>query len=112
MRRRISVLRAWSCVLVGITAAGCAPVTWETTSASSVSARTLIEEPPRLDPARDVVEVGVEPRGEHALVRVSRIAACSSEVKELVTVEKVSRAEPDPAFIVLDHVALIGGLAS
>ena len=107
--RRSSALHLVSFVVAGVTALGCAPVTWETTSTSSVSARTLSEEPPRRDPARDVLEVGVEPRGEHTLVRVSRIAACSSEVKELVTVEKVSRAEPDPAFIALDHVALIGG---
>ena len=112
MRRRSSLLPACTALLAaaaGVIAVGCAPVTWEVASTSSVAARTLVEEPPRLDPARDGIDVGVEPRGAQTLVSVAHVVACSSEVKERVTIEKVSRAEPDPAFIVLDHVALIGG---
>jgi hypothetical protein len=109
MRRRVSLLPACTALLAGVIAVGCAPVTWEVTSASAVTARTLVEEPARLDPSRDAIDVGVEARGDHTLVSVVHVVACSSEVKERVTLEKVSRAEPDPAFIVLDHVALIGG---
>lgn len=109
MRRRISLLPACTALLSGFLAVGCAPVTWEVTSPSSVAARTLVEEPARLDPPRDVIDVGVEPNGAHTRVSVAHVVACSSEVKEHVTLEKVRRAEPDPTFIVLDHVALIGG---
>lgn len=112
MQRRTSFLHVWSVLGFGATAAACAPVVWQETATSSVSARTITEEPPRLDPPRDVLDVSVETRADHALVRVSRVVACTSEAKERVTVEKVRRAEPDPAFIVLDHVALIGGAAA
>jgi hypothetical protein len=109
MQRRTSLLHAGSIVLFGTTAVACAPLTWHETATASVSARTITEEPPRLDPARDVLDVSVDTKGDHALVRVSRVVACTSEAHERVTVEKVRRGEPDPTFIVLDHVALIGG---
>jgi hypothetical protein len=111
MQRRASVLHACAVVIFGTTAVGCAPVIWQETATSSVSKRVIVEEPARLDPPRDVVDVSVDTTtvSDHALVRVSRVVACTSETKERVTVERVRRAEPDPAFIVLDHVALFGG---
>lgn len=111
MQRRTSLLHACLVVFVGTTAVACAPVVWQETATASVSKRAIVEEPPRLDPPRDVLDVSVDTsdRGDHARVRVSRIVACTSETKERVSVERVRRAEPDPAFIVLDHVALFGG---
>jgi hypothetical protein len=111
MQRRASLLHACLVVLLGTTEVACAPVVWREAATASVSKRAIVEEPPRLDPPRDVLDVSVDTidRGDHALVRVSRVVACTSETKERVTVERVRRAEPDPAFIVLDHVALFGG---
>lgn len=111
MQRRTSLLHACVVVFFGATAVACAPVVWQETATSSVSKRVIVEEAPRLDPPRDVLDVSVDTttRSDHALVRVSRVVACTSETKERVTVETVRRAEPDPAFIVLDHVALFGG---
>jgi hypothetical protein len=87
MQRRASLLHACLVVLLGTTEVACAPVVWREAATASVSKRAIVEEPPRLDPPRDVLDVSVDTidRGDHALVRVSRVVACTSETPTSTT---------------------------
>jgi|GEM_PF-6905249 len=100
-------MRSALAALVLLPAAACAPVSY--VESDHVVRRTIVESAPRRERARDDTEVTVYVEGDHVLVRVERIGACTVEVVEEVALEHTRRAEPDKTFIVLDQVALYAG---